>query len=51
MLVCNHQNEGDPGILMHYFKRYELSFIAKKEVQDMFIIGMAKGLFRKRKKR
>lgn len=39
MLVCNHQNEGDPGILMHYFKKYELSFIAKKEVQDMFIMG------------
>jgi len=39
MLVCNHQNEGDPGILMHYFKRYQLSFIAKKEVQNMFIMG------------
>ena len=39
LLVCNHQNEGDPGILMHYFKKYELSFIAKKEVQDMFIMG------------
>ena len=39
MLVCNHQNEGDPGMLMHYFKRYELSFVAKKEVQDMFIMG------------
>jgi 1-acyl-sn-glycerol-3-phosphate acyltransferase len=39
MLVCNHQNEGDPGILMHYFKAYELSFVAKKEVQDMFIMG------------
>ena len=39
MLVCNHQNEGDPGILMHYFKDYELSFVAKKEVQDMFIMG------------
>ena len=39
MLVCNHQNEGDPGILMHYFKQYELSFVAKKEVQDMFIMG------------
>ena len=39
MLVCNHQNEGDPGILMHYFRHYELSFIAKKEVQDMFIMG------------
>ena len=39
LLVCNHQNEGDPGILMHYFKKYELSFVAKKEVQDMFIMG------------
>ena len=39
LLVCNHQNEGDPGILMHYFKRYQLSFVAKKEVQDMFIMG------------
>ncbi len=39
LLVCNHQNEGDPGILMHYFKGYELSFVAKKEAQDMFIIG------------
>ena len=39
LLVCNHQNEGDPGILMHYFKKYELSFIAKKEVREMFIMG------------
>jgi len=39
MLVCNHQNEGDPGILMHYFKRYELAFVAKKEVRDMFMMG------------
>ena len=39
LLVCNHQNEGDPGILMHYFKKYELSFVAKREVEDMFIMG------------
>ncbi len=39
MLVCNHQNNGDPGILMHYFGRYELSFVAKREVQEMFIVG------------
>jgi len=38
MLVCNHQNEADPGILMHYFKRFELSFLAKKEVETMFIM-------------
>ena len=39
LLVCNHQNEADPGILMHYFKANELSFGAKKEVRSMFIMG------------
>ena len=39
LLVCNHQNEADPGILMHYFKANELSFVAKKEVRSMFIMG------------
>ncbi len=39
MLVCNHQNEADPGILMHYFRKYELAFVAKKEADDMFLVG------------
>lgn len=39
LLVCNHQNEADPGILMHYFKRFEPAFVAKKEVERMFIMG------------
>jgi len=39
LLVCNHQNEADPGILMHYFKDKQLSFIAKKEANSMFLIG------------
>ena len=39
MLVCNHQNEADPGILMHYFRKYELSFVAKKEADGMFLVG------------
>ena len=39
LLVCNHQNESDPGILMHYFKKFEPSFVAKKEVENMFIMG------------
>ena len=39
LLVCNHQNEADPGILMHYFKRFEPAFVAKKEVENMFIMG------------
>ena len=39
LLVCNHQNEGDPGILMHYFKKNQLAFIGKKETRDMFVVG------------
>lgn len=39
LLVCNHQNEADPGILMHYFKNFEPSFVAKKEAENMFIMG------------
>lgn len=39
LLVCNHQNESDPGILMHYFKKNQLAFIAKKEAAHMFVIG------------
>ena len=39
LLVCNHQNEGDPGILLHYFKKSRLAFIAKKESRDMFVVG------------
>ncbi len=39
LLVCNHQNEADPGILMHYFKRNQLAFIAKKEARSMFVVG------------
>ena len=31
LLVCNHQNESDPGILLHYFKKSQLAFISKKE--------------------
>ena len=39
LLVCNHQNEGDPAILMHYLKKSQLAFIAKKESRDMFVVG------------
>lgn len=39
LLVCNHQNESDPGILMHYFKRSQLAFISKKENAGMFAVG------------
>ena len=39
LLVCNHQNESDPGILLHYFKNSQLAFISKKENRDMFLVG------------
>ena len=39
LLVCNHQSESDPVFLEHVFPKYELSFIAKKEVKDMIIVG------------
>ena len=39
LLVCNHQNESDPGILMHFFKRSQLAFISKKENATMFAVG------------
>ena len=39
LLVCNHQNESDPGILLHYFKKSQLAFISKQENRDMFAVG------------
>ena len=39
LLVCNHQNESDPGILLHYFKSSQLAFISKKENDTMFVVG------------
>ena len=37
--MCNHQNESDPGILLHYFKKSQLAFISKKENNSMFAVG------------
>ena len=39
LLVCNHQNESDPGILLHYFKKSQLAFISKRENRTMFAVG------------
>ena len=39
LLVCNHQHEADPAILMHYFKKNQLAFISKREARRMFIVG------------
>ena len=39
LLVCNHQNESDPGILLHYFRGSQLAFVSKKENRNMFAVG------------
>ena len=39
LLVCNHQADIDPALLMHCFPKSQLSFIGKKETKDMPIIG------------
>lgn len=39
LLVCNHQHMADPGIILSYMKKSDLTFISKQEVRDMPIIG------------
>ena len=39
LLVCNHQHEADPGIIMYYMRHSQLVFISKQESKDMFIMG------------
>ena len=39
LLVCNHQNEADPGVLHHCFPKSQIAFISKKENADMFVVG------------
>ena len=39
LLVCNHLNDSDPGILLHFFRKSQLAFISKRENKDMFLVG------------
>ena len=39
LLVCNHLNEMDPVVLLHFFKKSQLTFISKQENRDMFVVG------------
>ena len=39
LLVCNHQNESDPAVLLHYFRKSQLAFISKKENSSMPFVG------------
>lgn len=39
MVVCNHLNDVDPSVLLHYFRKHELAFISKRENDQKFVIG------------
>lgn len=39
LLVCNHLHEADIIILLKYFRKSQLAFISKREVQSMFLVG------------
>lgn len=39
LLVCNHQCDLDPVVLLNEFPKAQLAFISKRENRDMFIIG------------
>ena len=39
LLVCNHLNDSDPAILLHFFRKSKLAFISKRENKDMFLVG------------
>lgn len=39
MLVCNHIDNIDPAFLLTCFRRSQLAFISKREVQSYFLVG------------
>ena len=39
LLVCNHLNDIDPAVLLHYFPQYKMAFISKRENEKKPIIG------------
>lgn len=39
LLVCNHLSYMDPVVLLHYFRNSQLTFISKRENQNMFVVG------------
>lgn len=39
LLVCNHQQLADPGILLAHFRKSQLTFISKKENEKLPIIN------------
>lgn len=39
LLVCNHLNDIDPAVLLHFFPKQQLAFISKRENEKKPIIG------------
>ncbi len=39
LLVCNHNNNADPLVLLRHFRGSQLAFVGKQEVRDMFLAG------------
>ena len=39
LLVCNHQNDIDPAVVLKCFPKSQLAFISKKENKNMPIVG------------
>ena len=39
LMVSNHTHDIDPGVLLYCFPKARLSFVAKRECRDMFVIG------------
>lgn len=39
LLVCNHQQFADPGIILHCFKKSQLTFISKQENRKIPVIN------------
>lgn len=39
LLVCNHQDDSDPALILKVFRKSQLAFISKKENRTMFAVG------------
>ena len=38
LLVCNHLDNIDPAFILHQFPKRQISFVAKKETRNMFVV-------------
>ena len=39
LLVSNHLHEADPAVMLRFFPKSQLAFVAKKEAGTMFVVG------------